>query len=82
MAMIPHEKTLVQRLENEPFALIGVNTDPEPVYRKKKVEMGVTWQSFHDGGTTGGPIARAWNVNGYPTIYVLDHEGRIRFKRA
>lgn len=80
MAMIPHEKTLVKRLEAEPFILLGVNTDAEDVYRKKRAEMGVTWPSFFDGGKTGGPIARAWNVSGYPTIYVMDHEGRIRFK--
>ena len=29
---------------------------------------------------TGGPISTRWNVSGWPTIYVLDHEGRIRFR--
>lgn len=80
MAMIPHEKTLVERLEDEPFTLLGINSDPEETYRTKRAEMGVTWPSFHDGGSTGGPIARAWNVRGWPTIYVLDHEGKIRYK--
>ena len=78
--MIPHEKTLVKRLEDQPFALVGINSDSEERYRGKRVEMGVTWPSFFDGGSTGGPIASQWGVSGWPTIYVLDHEGKIRFK--
>ena len=27
--MYPHERSLVKRLENEPFALIGVNSDTD-----------------------------------------------------
>lgn len=78
--MIPHEKTLVKRLENEPFTLLGINSDSEERYRRERPEMGVTWPSFFDGGNTGGPIAMQWGVSGWPTIYVLDHTGRIRFK--
>ena len=40
---------------------------------------GITWRSFFDGSTSG-PIATAWNVSGWPTIYVLDAGGVIRFK--
>lgn len=78
--MIPHEKTLVKRLEDEPFALVGINSDSEERYRKERPEMGVTWPSFFDGGSTGGPIAKRWGVRGWPTIYVLDHKGTIRYK--
>ncbi len=78
--MIPHEKALVKRLEDQPFALVGINSDNEERYRTKRVEMGVTWPSFFDGGSTGGPIASQWGVSGWPTILVLDHEGKIRYK--
>jgi len=77
--MIPHERTLVKRLEDQPFVLIGINSDPAETYRAKRVDMEVTWPSFWDGGTTRGPIASKWGVSGWPTIYVLDHLGRIRF---
>lgn len=80
MAMIPHERTLVKRLADQPFTLLGINSDPADVYREKRVAMEVTWPSFWDGGTTRGPIASQWGVSGWPTIYVLDHLGRIRFK--
>ena len=32
------------------------------------------------GGGTDGPISKAWNVRGWPTIYVLDHKGVIRYR--
>lgn len=78
--MIPHEKTLVKRLEDQPFALVGINSDNEKRYRERRPEMGVTWRSFFDGGSTGGPIASQWGVTGWPTIYVLDGEGKIRYQ--
>ncbi len=80
--MIPHEKTLVKRLEDQPFVLLGVNSDSEERYRKERPEWGVTWPSFFDGGSTGGPIASQWGVSGWPTIYILDAEGKIRYKGA
>ena len=42
----------------------------------------LTWRSWWDGGSTNGPIARAWNVSAWPTIYVLDHKGVIRYKNV
>jgi len=79
--MYPHERSLVKRLADEPFALIGINSDGDREALKGTLEEeNITWRSFWDGGSTNGPIATQWNVSGWPTIYVLDHEGRIRFK--
>jgi hypothetical protein len=45
--------------------------------------MGVTWRSFWCGEKgTSGPIPTKWNVRGWPTIYVIDHEGVIRYKNV
>jgi len=78
--MYPHERSLVKRLNGEPFVLIGVNSDDD----REKIEQickdkDISWRSFWDGGTDG-PIATAWNVYGWPTTYVLDAKGMIRFK--
>lgn len=76
--MIPHERSLVKRLEGKPFALIGVNTDRDLAMVKSRSQKDqVTWRSFYDK-TTSGPICRAWSVNGFPTLYVIDHKGVIR----
>ena len=79
--MYPHERSLVERLKNEPFALIGVNSDKDREELKKVMkEENITWRSFRNGGSTSGPISTRWNVSGWPTIYVIDAKGVIRRK--
>jgi hypothetical protein len=80
--MYPHERSLVKRLEGKPFALIGINSDIDKAKLKKRLaEEKITWRSFWNGPKgTEGPIAKAWNVRGWPTIYVLDPKGVIRYK--
>ncbi len=78
--MYPHERSLVKRLEGKPFALLGVNSDPKAKLKQVLKKENMTWRSWWDGGDTSGPIASQWNVRGWPTIYVLDHKGVIRFK--
>jgi hypothetical protein len=79
--MFPHERSLVEQLKNEPFAIVGVDSDTEPDKLREALQKeNLTWRSFFDGGGTNGPIATAWNISGWPTIYVLDASGRIRFK--
>jgi hypothetical protein len=39
------------------------------------------WRSFNDVGKGGiGPIATAWNLQGTPTLVLLDHKGVIRHR--
>ncbi len=78
--MYPHERSLVKRLEGKPFVLLGVNSDPKETLTQTIEKEKMTWRSWFDGGTTGGPIASKWNVRGWPTLYVVDHRGVIRHK--
>ncbi len=79
--MYPHERSLVKELKDEPFVILGVNSDDDrDELRKAMKENGITWPSFFDGGLIGGPIATRWGVTGWPTIFVLDGEGVIRAK--
>src|SRR5687768_5194902 len=80
--MYPHERSLVKRLEGKPFALLGINSDPKDALRKAMKKENITWRSWWDGGDTRGPIAKAWNVRGWPTTYVLDEKGVIRYKHV
>lgn len=78
--MLPHEKSMVKKLADKPFALIGVNSDGDrSVVNKILKEQNITWRQFVDGSTSG-PIATKWNVSGWPTIYILDHKGVIRYR--
>src|SRR5262245_49734454 len=77
--MYAHERSLVKRLEGKPFVLIGVNSDSDREEIKNVVQKeGITWRSFWNGGSTRGPIATAWNVQSWPTIYVIDPKGIVR----
>jgi Thioredoxin-like len=79
--MYPHERSLVKRLDGKSFALIGINSDQNRQELKKVMEKEqITWRSWWDGGSTSGPIASRWNVQGWPTIYVLDQKGVIRYR--
>jgi hypothetical protein len=79
--MYPHERSLVKKYENKPFAIIGVNSDEDRGKLKETIkEENITWRSFWNDGGTDGPISTEWNVHGWPTIYVIDAEGIIRHK--
>jgi hypothetical protein len=77
--MYPHERSLVSRLEGKPFALIGVNSDEDRNELKQVLkDEQITWRSFLDG--PGGPIARRWRIEGWPSLFVIDAKGVIRNK--
>jgi hypothetical protein len=78
--MYPHERSLVKRLDGKPFALLGINSDTnrEEVNEVMAKEQ-LNWRSWWDGGNTDGPIQTAYNIAQWPTIYVLDAEGVIRY---
>jgi len=81
--MYPHERSLVKKLANKPFALIGVNSDQDKAELKKAMaKENITWRSFFDGGKIGGPIATRWAVQGWPTLYLIDAKGVIRHKHV
>jgi Thioredoxin-like len=79
--MYPHERSLVKRLADKPFALVGINSDRDREELKKTLEKeSITWPSWWNGGGSSGGIAKTWNVHSWPTIYVIDGKGVIRFK--
>ena len=79
--MYPHERSLVKRLAGEPFVLLGINSDRDRKQTTRVIRtQGLNWRSLWDGGSTRGPIARTWNIETWPAIFVLDHKGVIRYK--
>ena len=80
--MLPHEKALVKRLANEPFALLGVNGDGEAdrVLPLLQAE-GITWRNAMDI-TYQGEWNTKWNINRWPALFLIDAKGIIRQKWA
>jgi hypothetical protein len=79
--MIPHEREMTKRLADQPFTLLGINSDgSRSALEQALKEQEITWPQVYDGTPNEGPIAKTWNVHAWPTIYVLDHAGVIRHR--
>jgi hypothetical protein len=79
--MYPHERSLVEEMKDQPFALIGVNSDDLPRAKKAVAENGLSWRSFQNKPAgSQQAIADVWAVRGWPTIVILDGERRIHYR--
>ncbi|SIO28256.1 Peroxiredoxin [Singulisphaera sp. GP187] len=77
--MYPEERELVERMDGEAFTMLSVSTDAHVETLRASIQSReITWRCWWDGGT-GGPICNVWNVQRFPTIYVLDAQGVIRY---
>ncbi len=80
MAMVPHEKELWQRHKDKSFALFGVNCgDTREEAKKTATAKGMGWPSWYSGEETRGDIAIEYDVQHWPTVFVIDAKGVIRF---
>jgi hypothetical protein len=78
--MYSHERSLVQKMQGKPFALLGVNSDRDRAALKEVLKTeNITWRSFWAGGTEGA-IPTQWQILGWPTVFIIDHKGVIRHK--
>lgn len=83
--MIPHERSLVEKWKDKPFALVGVNSDGTDTedglakFREKAKEAQMTWRSFRNE-SAAPTISETWRVQDWPMLYYIDHEGVIRHK--
>ena len=79
MAMVPHERSLVKKMEGKPFVLLGVDSDTtKEAGKDAEKQHKITWRSWFDGRP--GPIVKEWQIQGFPTLYLLDAKGAIRHK--
>ena len=75
--MFPHERSLVQRYQQRPFAVLGVNTGSSAEsLRKFEERERLPWRSWWDGADAA--IAETWQVQGLPSMFLIDHRGVIR----
>lgn len=73
---MPHLRSLVERHKDDPFTILGVNTNDAPdVYRDGLDEHEVSWPAIYQGKDSF--IARLYGVSGYPTYVLVDADGKI-----
>jgi peroxiredoxin len=75
--MYPYERSLVQKFQSQPFVLLGVNDDEPDVLKKLIAAKTVTWRCLSDHQRK---FSSQWRVNGWPTIYLIDRKGVIRYQ--
>jgi peroxiredoxin len=79
--MYGHERSLVQRYQDRPFVLLGVNTDADAATLKQIQEkQHLPWRSWYDG--PDGPICKEWRILGFPSIFVIDAKGVVRYQHV
>ena len=79
VAMIPHERTLANRLANKPFALLSVSVDDDKAtvtefHEREKMPWNHWWE-----GPTGSNV-KLFKVRSFPTLFLIDAKGVIRKK--
>lgn len=80
-AMIPHERELVEKLKSKPFKLISLSADEKKETLTKFLEKEeMPWVHLWNGSK--GNMLEKYQVRFYPTIYVLDAKGVIRYKHV
>jgi len=78
-AMIPHEREMVERLKDKPFTLVSISADEEKeTLTKFLTKEKMPWTHWWSGSSGG--ILEDWDVQYFPTIYVIDSKGVIRHK--
>lgn len=79
MAEVPNERALAERFKDRPFAILGVDCDPDKDTALKVMkEQGITWPNWYDGAPGEGPIVQRYHVRSFPTTYLIDAQGLIR----
>ena len=77
--MIRHEREMVGCLKDKPFELVSISIDRDKETLTKFLSTNpMPWTSWWNGHDRG--ILADWNITHFPTNYVLDAQGIIRFK--
>ena len=79
MRLVPHNRRLIETYKDRPFALLGVNADEDSTALEAGIKRHrVNWRSFKNAAGDGPAVTDQWNVEGFPTLYLMDHNGVIR----
>ena len=78
-AMIPHERELVEKYKDRPFAILSVSADSEKGDLTEFLgSEKMPWTHWWDGEK--GPVTKMFRVKAFPTLYLIDAKGVIRHK--
>ncbi len=77
IAEMPSMQRLAERMKDQPFVLLAVNVEEsKTTVRRFKKLLKLDFTTLLD---THGAVAGDWQVAFYPTSYLIDPDGRIRY---
>ena len=79
-AEYPYQKRLMETYKDDPVVLLGVNSDSdiETIREAKAAGEAPPYRTWWDGSTFG-PISMAWEIWAWPSTFILDADGVVRF---
>ena len=80
VAMIPHEREMVEKQKGKPFVLVSFSADDDKETLEKFLEkQPMPWTHWWDNGPKSA-VLKKFRVQVFPTLYLMDHSGVIRYK--
>jgi thiol-disulfide isomerase/thioredoxin len=76
-ALYPAVRKVEERFTPKGLSVLGVMVDRTVDTVQEAIDAGdITWRCVWDGPS--GPITKTYNVKGYPTLFLIDGNGRIK----
>ncbi len=77
LAEMPSMQRLVEAMAGRPFQILAVNTEEtkSKVWKFKKL-LNISFPTLLD---SSGDVTRAWEVDVFPTSYLIDAGGRLQY---
>ena len=79
----PYQRFILDLFKDDPVTILAVNSDNDPIIAHSlNEEKGLHYRAWWDGGgrsQISGPLANAWGIQGWPSTYILDTHGVVRY---
>jgi peroxiredoxin len=78
VAEFPNVKAAYDEFKDSGFVIIGVSLDSDTDKLRNYIrEKQAAWPQIHDGRAWQSPNVAAWGVEGIPSTFLIDRDGRI-----
>jgi thiol-disulfide isomerase/thioredoxin len=83
VAELPNVLETYQKYHDQGFEIVGISFDSDRSALDKFItKKGVPWPQYFDGEAWGNKYGKMFGIRGIPTMWLLDHNGRIAEREA